>query len=39
MPINAVSQILGHKAPAMTLRGYAHVLSVAQQMAVDEIDA
>ncbi len=39
MPINVVSQILGHKAPAMTLRGYAHVLSDAQQTAVNKIDA
>lgn len=39
VPINVVSQILGHKDPAMTLRRYAHVLSDAQQIAADRIDA
>ncbi len=38
VPVNVVSQILGHKDPAMTLRRYAHVLSDAQQMAADKID-
>jgi integrase len=39
VPINVVSQVLGHKDPAMTLRRYAHVLSDAQQIAADKIDA
>ncbi len=40
VPINVVSKrLLGHKDPAMTLRKYAHVLSDAQQMAADRIDA
>ena len=39
VPINVVSQVLGHKGPAMTLRRYAHVLSDAQQIAADKIDA
>lgn len=39
VPINAVSQVLGHRDPAMALRRYAHVLSDAQQIAADKIDA
>ncbi len=39
VPINVVSHILGHKDPAMTLGRYAHVLSDAQQIAADKIDA
>ena len=39
VPINVVSQVLGHRDPAMTLRRYAHVLSDAQQIAADKIDA
>lgn len=31
VPINVVSQVLGHRDPAMTLRRHAHVLSDAQQ--------
>lgn len=38
VPINVLSQILGHKDPTMTLRRYAHVLSEAQQIAADRID-
>ena len=32
VPINVVSQVLGHRDPATTLRRYAHVLSDAQQI-------
>ena len=39
VPTNVVSHILGHKDPAMTLGRYAHVLSDAQQIAGDKIDA
>jgi integrase len=38
VPVNVVSQILGHKDSAMTLRRYAHVISGAQQIAADRID-
>jgi len=39
MPINVVSQRLGHRDLAMTPRRYAHVLSDAQQIAAAKIDA
>ena len=38
LPINVVSQVLGHKDPAMNPRRYAHTLSDYQQMAADLID-
>jgi integrase len=38
LPINVVSQVLGHKDQAMNPRRYAHVLSDAQQMAAERID-
>ena len=38
LPINVVSQVLGHKDPAMNPRRYAHTLSDDQQMAADLID-
>jgi integrase len=39
VPINIVSRVPGHRDLAMTLRRYAHVLSDAQQIAADKIDA
>lgn len=39
VPVNVVSQALGHKDPPMTLKRYAHVPSDAQQIAADRIDA
>jgi integrase len=39
LPINVVSQVLGHEDPAMSPRRYAHVLSDAQQMAAVLIDS
>jgi integrase len=38
VPVNVISQVLGHKDPAMTLRRPAHVLSDAQQIAAGRID-
>jgi integrase len=39
MPIHAVSKMLGHSDPAMTLRRYAHVLEDMEEggRAMDEL--
>lgn len=39
VPINVVSQILGHKDPAITPRRHARGLSDAQQIVAEKIDA